>query len=127
MTSQNKLRERICLFARFLYDRGLTHGSTGNISVRLLDGSLSVTPTGCSFGFLDPADIALSALPESTSAAILANHGPIVAGATLEKTVFALEELEATARLALETAGSHTRLLTRKEIRKLISVFDLEI
>jgi ribulose-5-phosphate 4-epimerase/fuculose-1-phosphate aldolase len=50
-------RERICLMAKSMFDRGLTHGSTGNISARLSDGSLLVTPTGSSMGFLDPARI----------------------------------------------------------------------
>jgi len=49
------LREQICLLAKSLFDRGLTHGSTGNISARLPDGGLLVSPTGTSFGRLDPA------------------------------------------------------------------------
>ncbi|WP_306145585.1 aldolase [Roseibium sp. MMSF_3412] len=48
------LREQICLLARSLFDRGLTHGSTGNISARTGDGGLLVSPTGTSFGRLDP-------------------------------------------------------------------------
>lgn len=52
-----KLRERICLFGKSLYDRGLTPGSSGNISVRLGDGGWLVTPTNASLGILDPADI----------------------------------------------------------------------
>ncbi|MFJ8539462.1 3-oxo-tetronate 4-phosphate decarboxylase [Streptomyces sp. NPDC093591] len=38
--------------ARSLFTRGLTHGSTGNLSVRLADGSLLLTPTGSSLGTL---------------------------------------------------------------------------
>ncbi|MBP0484915.1 aldolase [Sagittula salina] len=49
------LREEICLLAKSLFDRGLTHGSTGNISARTEDGGLLVSPTGTSFGRLDPA------------------------------------------------------------------------
>ncbi len=49
------LREEICRLAKSLFDRGLTHGSTGNISARTEDGGLLVTPTGTSFGRLDPA------------------------------------------------------------------------
>ena len=49
------LRERICTLARSLFDRGLTHGSTGNISARTEDGGLLVSPTATSFGRLDPA------------------------------------------------------------------------
>jgi ribulose-5-phosphate 4-epimerase/fuculose-1-phosphate aldolase len=49
-----QLREQICLTAKSLFDRGLTHGSTGNISVRCEDGWL-LTPTGSNLGGLDPA------------------------------------------------------------------------
>ena len=55
MSSENALREEICLLAKSLFDRGLTHGSTGNISARTADGGLLVSPTGTSFGRLDPA------------------------------------------------------------------------
>ena len=55
MSSDSALREQICLLARSLFDRGLTHGSTGNISARTDDGGLLVSPTGTSFGRLDPA------------------------------------------------------------------------
>ena len=47
--SETRARERIVATAASLYQRGLTHGSTGNISVRLDDGWL-MTPTGSSFG-----------------------------------------------------------------------------
>ncbi|MGR3513930.1 MAG: 3-oxo-tetronate 4-phosphate decarboxylase [Paracoccaceae bacterium] len=53
--SETALRESICLLAKSLFDRGLTHGSTGNISARTEDGGLLVSPTGTSFGRLDPA------------------------------------------------------------------------
>ncbi|MBS0124103.1 aldolase [Thetidibacter halocola] len=55
MSAEAALRERICLLARSIFDRGLTHGSTGNISARTEDGGLLVSPTGTSFGRLDPA------------------------------------------------------------------------
>ena len=32
---ESKLREQICTFAASMFNRGLTHGSTGNISVRV--------------------------------------------------------------------------------------------
>ncbi|MEO1789924.1 MAG: aldolase [Pseudomonadota bacterium] len=215
MTDETKLRERICLMAKSLYDRGLTHGSTGNISARLDDGHLLVTPTGSSFGFLDPADISLldaqgqhlsgkkptkelplhsafygvrqaptgavvhlhshrtvalslmdgldpdnvlppltpyglmqlghvrllpyfqpgdpamgdavAALDPNTSAVILSNHGPVVAGATLDKTVFAMEELEATARLALEAHRGTQRPLTKDQIARLVAAFNIDV
>lgn len=52
-------REALCALGESLYQRGLTHGSTGNLSVRLADGRLCVTPTGVSLGRLDPAHLSL--------------------------------------------------------------------
>ena len=52
--TESKLRETICLLAKSMFDRGLTGGSTGNISARTEDGGLLVSPTGTSFGRLDP-------------------------------------------------------------------------
>ncbi|MFD0915225.1 aldolase [Pseudahrensia aquimaris] len=52
---ENKLREHICMLAKSMFDRGLTGGSTGNISARTDDGGFLVSPTGTSFGRLDPA------------------------------------------------------------------------
>lgn len=54
--SETGLREEIARIARSMFERGLTHGSTGNISARVDDGWL-ITPTGSSFGSLDPARI----------------------------------------------------------------------
>ncbi|MGP6089214.1 3-oxo-tetronate 4-phosphate decarboxylase [Antarctobacter jejuensis] len=55
MSAEARLREQICLLAKSMFDRGLTGGSTGNISARTEDGGLLVSPTGTSFGRLDPA------------------------------------------------------------------------
>ena len=55
MSEESQLREHMCLLAKSLFDRGLTGGSTGNISTRTEDGGLLVSPTGTSFGRLDPA------------------------------------------------------------------------
>lgn len=55
MSAETRLREQICLLAKSMFDRGLTGGSTGNISARTDDGGLLVSPTGTSFGRLDPA------------------------------------------------------------------------
>jgi ribulose-5-phosphate 4-epimerase/fuculose-1-phosphate aldolase len=49
-----RLREEICYFGKSLFDRGLTFGSAGNISVRVDDGWL-MTPTNSCLGRLDPA------------------------------------------------------------------------
>jgi len=56
--NETKLRDDICRYGRSLFDRGLTPGSSGNISLRLDDGGWLVTPTNASLGFLDPARIA---------------------------------------------------------------------
>jgi ribulose-5-phosphate 4-epimerase/fuculose-1-phosphate aldolase len=52
--SEAKLREAICAIGASIFARGLTAGSSGNISVRVEDGWL-MTPTGSSLGRLDPA------------------------------------------------------------------------
>lgn len=59
MSAEARLREDICLLAKSMFDRGLTGGSSGNISARLEDGRLLVTPTGSCFGRLDPARLAV--------------------------------------------------------------------
>lgn len=53
MSNENDQREAIATLGKSFFDRGLTHGSTGNISVRVGDGWL-LTPTGSSLGRLDP-------------------------------------------------------------------------
>jgi len=53
------LREQLCDFGLSLYNRGFTHGSTGNLSVRLPDGNLLVTPTGSSLGRLTPEGLSV--------------------------------------------------------------------
>ncbi len=55
MTTHAKPRDDIVRIGASLFNRGLTHGSTGNISVRLDDGGWLMTPTGSSLGMLDPA------------------------------------------------------------------------
>lgn len=56
--SDADLRERICRIGRSLFERGLTPGSSGNISARLAEGGWLCTPTNASLGFLDPARLA---------------------------------------------------------------------
>ena len=201
-----RLREDICRFGRSLFERGLTPGSSGNISVRLPDGSWLVTPTNASLGFLDPArisrldpqgqllsgdaptkeiplhaalyetrsgaqaivhlhsthSVAVSMLPEidpravlppmtayylmrvgetalvpyyrpgdpavadairglagQYSSVLLANHGPVVAGDSLEAAVFATEELEETAKLYLLLRGLNPRFLSPQQVSDL--------
>ncbi|MHC1946121.1 aldolase [Bradyrhizobium sp. UFLA06-06] len=210
--NETKLREDICRFGRSLFERGLTPGSSGNISVRLADGGWLVTPTNASLGFLDPAkmsrldgngrlvsgdaptkevplhtalyqtrasagavvhlhsthSVALSMLPEidpraalppmtayyvmkcgrtalvpyyrpgdpavadairglagKYSSVLLANHGPVVSGDTLEAAVFATEELEETAKLYLLLRGLNPRYLSPDQVADLTRTFGL--
>jgi ribulose-5-phosphate 4-epimerase/fuculose-1-phosphate aldolase len=51
--SEREIRERIAMHGKSIFDRGLTAGSSGNISVRLPDGML-ITPTNSCLGRLDP-------------------------------------------------------------------------
>src|SRR6202047_3307289 len=212
--TESKIREEICRLGRSLFERGLTPGSSGNISVKLDDGGCLVTPTNASLGFLDPArlsrllpdgqlasgdaptkevplhsalyqtrnaaravvhlhsthSVALSMLPEidpraalppmtayylmkcgSTAlvpyyrpgdpavsdaikglagkyaSVLLANHGPVVAGESLEAAVFAVEELEETAKLYLLLRGLNPRYLTPAQIADLSKTFGLTL
>ena len=210
--TETRLREQICQYGRSLFERGLTPGSSGNISIRLDDGGWLVTPTNASLGFLDPARIsrldaagrltsgdaptkeiplhsalyetrstaraivhlhcshcvALSMLPEISphnalppmtpyyvmrcgatallpyyrpgdaavadairglagqySCVLLSNHGPVVAGDTLEAAVFATEELEETAKLYLMLRGMNPRSLTAEQVADLVATFKI--
>ena len=212
--NESKLREQICMFASSMFNRGLTHGSTGNISVRLNNNEILVTPSGSSFGRLDPNQIvkvtkngeligsstptkelplhqafyetrgmksgavvhlhsthsvALSMLPDinedsvlppytpysimllgkvkllpffvpgdpamgeaikglagKRSAVLLANHGPVVSGKDLESSVNAIEELEATAKLALILKGAKPIELNENQIRLVVNKFKID-
>ena len=57
MGDETKARDEICEVGLSLFSRGLTFGSTGNISVRLPDGGWLMTPTNASLGKLDPANL----------------------------------------------------------------------
>ncbi len=202
---ENQLREQIAKFGESLFQRGLTAGSSGNISVRLDDGWL-LTPTNSCLGALDPAKIskldwkghllagdppskehffhhavyqkrpassavvhlhsthsvAVSCLPDVNpdnvippitayyvmrvgtlplvpyyrpgdkklgdaisqlatkhSSVLLANHGPVVAGKSLEAAVYAMEELEETAKLYLLLYSHNPRCLNQTQIEEL--------
>lgn len=203
---ESKVREQICRLARSLFDRGLTHGASGNITVRLDDGGMLATPTNVSLGWLDPArlskfddagrlidgpkptkemplhralyasrdttkavvhlhsthSVAVSMLPEIDpsdvlppltayylmrvgrtallpyhrpgdagveaairglagrySAVLLANHGPVVSGDTLENAIWAIEELEETSKLYLLLRELEPRVLDVAEAKAL--------
>ena len=55
--NENQLREQIAELGKSLYDRGLAHGSAGNISARLEGGNWLLTPTNSCLGRLDPSKI----------------------------------------------------------------------
>jgi ribulose-5-phosphate 4-epimerase/fuculose-1-phosphate aldolase len=55
VSEEARLRETICAMARSIFDRGLTGGTSGNISARLSDGRLLVTPTGHRWARSTPA------------------------------------------------------------------------
>jgi len=213
MTEATKQRDTLAKWAKSMFDRGLTGGASGNISLRLSDGTLLVTPTGSSLGFLDPGrishldeaghllsgdaptkelplhsafyetrtntgavvhlhsshSVALSVLPDidpdnvlppltaysimrlgkvkllpfflpgdpemgdavrglagKRSAVLLAHHGPIVAGKDLEAAVYAMEELEETAKLAVLTQGLSPRVLDDDQIAAVVRKFDVD-
>src|SRR3954464_16075074 len=212
--TESKLREEICRLGRSLFERGLTPGSSGNISVRLDDGGWLLTPTNASLGSLDPGrlsrlgadgklvsgdaptkevplhtalyqsrgtaravvhlhsthSVALSMLPEidpraalppmtpyylmrcgatallpyhrpgdpavadairglagKYASVLLANHGPVVAADSLEAAVFAMEELEETAKLYLLLRGLNPRYLTPAQVKDLLKTFGLTL
>lgn len=212
--SETRLREDICRYGRSLFERGLTPGSSGNISLRLDDGGWLVTPTNASLGFLDPAriarldaagavvsgdrptkeiplhaalyesrrearaivhlhsthSVAVSMLPDIDpravlppltpyylmrtggtalvpyyrpgdpavadairglagryGAVLLANHGPVVAGESLEAAVFATEELEETAKLYLLLRNLNPRHLSPAQVDDLVAHFGLTL
>lgn len=211
--SDTKLRDDMCKYAKSLFDRGLTGGSSGNISARTEDGGLLISPTGSSFGALDPEklsrfsaegeflsgdkptkeialhsafydtrstagavvhlhschSVALSMMPGvdpdnflppltaysimrlgkvvllpyyrpgdptmgdavrglagKRSAVMLANHGPVVAAKELEAAVYAIEELEETAKLAIMMRGFEPNMLTPEQIQDVVTHFNVE-
>ena len=59
ISEQTRQRDLIVEVGRSIFDRGLTFGSTGNISVRLDDGTQLMSPTNASLGAFDPARLSL--------------------------------------------------------------------
>ena len=84
----------------------------------------------CSVPYYRPGDPelgnAIKGLAAKHSAVLLANHGPVVSGATLETAVYAIEELEETAKLFLLLRGTATRPLNEEQIGELRAVFNLD-
>ena len=75
----------------------------------------------------DPAmGDAVRGLAGKRSAVMLANHGPVVAGKDVQAACNAIEELEATARLALLLRGTRARGLTGDQVQAVVTKFDVE-
>ena len=74
--SEARLREEICAIGQSIFERGLTAGSSGNISAKTEEGWL-MTPTGSSLGRLDPARLSK-----------LGHDGSLVSGASPTKESF---------------------------------------
>lgn len=206
MTVIARLREKLCACGHSLFARGLTFGTSGNLSVRLPEGGWLMTPTNVSLGDLDPASLshldengrvvsgdaptkeaflhlsmyrkrpqceavvhlhsthavavsclcgldASDCLPPLTAyyvmrigrlpliryfspgdqalaqeveamasthhAVLLANHGPVVSGTSLDAAMSATEELEETAKLFLLLRGEKTSPLTTAQVEEL--------
>lgn len=68
---------------------------------------------------------AVRGLAGKRSAVMLANHGPVVAAKDVEAACNAIEELEATARLALLVRGANARALTPEQIDRIVTKFDV--
>ena len=76
----------------------------------------------------DPAVAdAIRGLAGRYASVLLANHGPVVAGESLEAAVFATEELEETAKLYLLVRGLNPRYLTPQQIDDLVKTFGLTL
>src|ERR1700712_5319499 len=104
MSSESRLREDICRFGRSLFERGLTPGSSGNISVRLDDGGWLVTPTNASLGFLDPGKLSR-----------LDGNGKLVSGGAPTKEVplhTALYQPRKAARAVVHLHSTHSVALS---------------
>ncbi len=72
----------------------------------------------------DPAmEPAIAAAAADARAVLLANHGPVVSGRTLTDAVYAAEELEEAAKLALLLRGASPRLLTGAQVADLLATF----
>lgn len=73
--------------------------------------------------YYPPGDAGLAAAvgqaAERDSAVLLSNHGPVVAGKSLDATVYSAEELEETAKLYLMLRQEKTRFLTDAQVVQL--------
>jgi ribulose-5-phosphate 4-epimerase/fuculose-1-phosphate aldolase len=77
-----------------------------------------------------PGDPALADAVRSQAtrhkAVLLANHGPVVLDKNLESAVYAMEELEETAKIFLLLRDHEQRVLTEEQIAELNQTFKTE-
>ena len=59
MDSERDLRELICHVGRLMYQRGTVDGTGGNISTRLGEDRILVSPSGLATGFLEPDQLVI--------------------------------------------------------------------
>ncbi|HRE22074.1 MAG TPA: aldolase [Rhabdaerophilum sp.] len=69
---------------------------------------------------------AIRALQGRYRAVLLANHGPVNTGASLQEAITSAEELEETARIFLMLGKERLRLLDNDEIADLVAAFHLD-
>jgi len=69
---------------------------------------------------------AIRGLAGRRAAVLLAHHGPVVASRDLEAAVFAMEELEETAKLALLLRGTGAQPLDAGKIGQVVCKFEVE-
>ena len=79
--------------------------------------------------YFPPGDTRLAAAVRQVAGAhaavLLANHGPVVAGKSLDAAVGAIEELEATAKLFLLLHGHKVRLLNAAQVQELRQLYPI--
>lgn len=68
-------------------------------------------------------EAAIAEAARDCRAVLLANHGPVVSGKSLDDAVYAAEELEEAARLALMLRGQPARQLSPAQIEDLLQTF----
>jgi L-fuculose-phosphate aldolase len=54
-----KQRKQLCEIGNRIWQQGLSPGTAGNISMRLLSGDILISPTQTSIGFMEPENICL--------------------------------------------------------------------
>lgn len=101
----------------------LVHADTGNVLPPLTAYHVMRVGTLPLIPYFRPGDRALAAavgaLAATHRAVLLANHGPVVSGRSLDDAVDAAEELEQTAKLALLLDGRNTRPLDAAQMADL--------